>query len=351
MIPTDLDVNVIPALGAVTGDKEYARFCRDIHDGTELTKVDLLNDSKLTEFYDEPTVDVVYDYVEVKPMLPPRGRRLSSDSGENYERDDGGVLPPGSRKPTNDNSDSSGDDYEVVDLPPPRLTKNHYLNPSLSLSLHLPSAKLNLSHYQNIHVHDFKEASPHGDDGNYDDNEDDDADNPYLDDSDYIYPDDELEPTIPRDSEPKAQQEKLDLRKKPGKLSLNLKRLSEIIIRKTVPKSSHPAPSVHSQGTSDATVSAAQGPFRLQHPYSITYSIVKSFHGHCRSSTTTESDSTSTYSIVSKPFHGHCLSTWTGSDSTMDRDSTSLSTVTCWQLVRDHPWSSRMISEVFLCLK
>lgn len=99
MIPSDLDVKVNPALGAVKGDSTYARFCKEIHDGTELSKIDLLNSSKLLEYSEEPTVDVVYDYVEIGPPLPPR-----SDSKRSEPTD-------------------SDEDYEDVDLPPPRPPK------------------------------------------------------------------------------------------------------------------------------------------------------------------------------------------------------------------------------------
>lgn len=101
MIPEHLDVNVFPALGAVIGDKEYARFCKEIHDGTELTKVDFSKHDTIT--LEEPTVDVIYDYAEVKPLLPRRKRRESNQS---------------------DNSDS--DDYDSIDVNkppiPPRTT-------------------------------------------------------------------------------------------------------------------------------------------------------------------------------------------------------------------------------------
>ena len=55
MIPTDLDVYVFPARGAILGDKEYARCCKTIHDSTKLSKVDLLESvSRLCECFEDP---------------------------------------------------------------------------------------------------------------------------------------------------------------------------------------------------------------------------------------------------------------------------------------------------------
>ena len=100
MIPTDLEVSVRPAEGALTGDETYARFCRKIHDGADLEKVDLsamINPSRLSS---ERDVEFLYEYVEKKPPVPPRS--------------------PGGLKPGSGHSDSRKD---YVDLPPPRPPK------------------------------------------------------------------------------------------------------------------------------------------------------------------------------------------------------------------------------------
>ena len=99
MIPTDLEVSVFAAKGALTGDETYARFCRKIHDGADLAKVDLsaINASRL---YGERDVELLYEYVEVKPPVPPRS--------------------PGGLKPGSGHSDSSD---EYVDVRPPRPPK------------------------------------------------------------------------------------------------------------------------------------------------------------------------------------------------------------------------------------
>ena len=94
LIPTDLDVTLRPALGALTGDKDYARFCKNIHDGVDLQKrIDLssLNASKLCiESGDaaEFTVEVLYDYEEMKPPIPaknPSGRQSEGCYDECYD--------------------------------------------------------------------------------------------------------------------------------------------------------------------------------------------------------------------------------------------------------------------------
>ena len=105
MISADLDVSVRPAEGAITGDETYARFCKDVHDGANLEKVDLslINVLRLCG---EPNVEVLYDYTEMKPPLPPR---IS-----------GGLEPEG------DDSDSS---EEYVEVPPPRPPRNTSLKP------------------------------------------------------------------------------------------------------------------------------------------------------------------------------------------------------------------------------
>ena len=61
LIPTDLDVNVFPARGALLGDKEYARFCKAIHDSTELlSKVNLFeNASRLCECFEDPAEEAL----------------------------------------------------------------------------------------------------------------------------------------------------------------------------------------------------------------------------------------------------------------------------------------------------
>ena len=74
LIPTDLDVTVYPALGALTNDKGYARFCKNIHDGADLQKATnlfILNASKLSTERDVE-LEVLDAYEEIKPPIPPR---------------------------------------------------------------------------------------------------------------------------------------------------------------------------------------------------------------------------------------------------------------------------------------
>ena len=71
LIPTDLDVNVFPARGALLGDKEYARFCKAIHDSTELlSKVNLFeNASRLCECFEDPAEEALENN-EVADLFP-----------------------------------------------------------------------------------------------------------------------------------------------------------------------------------------------------------------------------------------------------------------------------------------
>ena len=94
LIPTDLDVSVCPAKGAITGDETYTRFCKEIHDGAYLEKVDLsgINAFRLS---DEPDLEVLYDYTEVKPAIPPRSSGdLQSESGDSGSSDEYVEVPP-----------------------------------------------------------------------------------------------------------------------------------------------------------------------------------------------------------------------------------------------------------------
>lgn len=81
MLPTDLDVSVYPALGALTNDKAYTRFCKSIHDGADLQKAIELSKMKESKVCTESEVDVevLYDYEEIKPSIPPRRPKHPAD--------------------------------------------------------------------------------------------------------------------------------------------------------------------------------------------------------------------------------------------------------------------------------
>ena len=87
MVPTDLDVSVNPALGAVVNDKAHTRFCRSIHDGVDLQKAIELSKMKGSKLYAEVEVDVevLYDYEEVKPMIPARSPKHPQDCEDEAE--------------------------------------------------------------------------------------------------------------------------------------------------------------------------------------------------------------------------------------------------------------------------
>ena len=237
MIPVDLDVNVFPALGAVVGDKEYARFCKEIHDGTKLTKVDFSKqDSSM--MFEEPTVDVVYDYAEVKPLPPRRKHRdsnqsMNSDSSNEYEDVDVNK-PPIARRPQSTPVMTQSKALEEIERPPrpPRPPKPKPLPP-----MSLNRVPLN----ENMHGDIEKpvgvcEASPcHFDEGS-DDNVDDDDESLYVSsDEDYIYPEiDVLEWSTSSCDKPESPKQQLYHCEKPKKTTIKERLIAKL---KIAPKS------------------------------------------------------------------------------------------------------------------
>lgn len=219
MIPADLDVNVFPAHGAVIGDKKYARFCREIHDGTELTKVDFSKQGSM--MFDEPTVDVIYDYAEVKPLLPRRERLESnqsdtSDSSNDYEDVNKPPIPPRTISMPTMTQSKAGEEIERPPRPPKPKTLSMSLEP--------------VPPYENMHAgSEIKapiekplgscEASPRDFDEGSDGTFDDDDENPYVSsDEDYIYPEyDQPEWNTPSHGTPESPKERLDLSERPKK--------------------------------------------------------------------------------------------------------------------------------------
>ena len=95
MIPTNSNVNVRPALGAMTGDEMYTRFCSDIHDGADLEKVNF-SLANIPRLRSEPDVTVLYEYEEMSPPVPLR----CIDAADGYVE-----VPPG-RAPKHHSSTS-----------------------------------------------------------------------------------------------------------------------------------------------------------------------------------------------------------------------------------------------------
>lgn len=91
MVPEDLDVLVRPAEGALTGDQTYVRFCKEIHDGVDLEKINL-SLANASTLYGGGDVEVLYDYVDVRPLVPTRspGENVDSDSSDEYTE----IPPP-----------------------------------------------------------------------------------------------------------------------------------------------------------------------------------------------------------------------------------------------------------------
>ncbi|XP_068693570.1 uncharacterized protein [Montipora foliosa] len=118
MIPMDLDVSVLPAVGALAKDEEYVRICKRIHDGANLEKVDisLINATRLC---DDSAEEQIYDYAEVKPRIPPRSP-CGSHSGSSYDDVEYYEIPlPPSRPPK----------PEKLKSPPVKATKPTVLAP------------------------------------------------------------------------------------------------------------------------------------------------------------------------------------------------------------------------------
>ena len=70
--PTDLSIKFSPALGLLRGDSNYARICKEFHDGVDLEKIKKID--KLDAFFSRDTVQQVdlADYEEIPPVVPPR---------------------------------------------------------------------------------------------------------------------------------------------------------------------------------------------------------------------------------------------------------------------------------------
>ena len=134
MIPTDLDVCVFPARGAILGDKEYARFCKAMHDST-VSKVDLFeNDFRLCACFED--------------LAKPTNPEQASSLGEMPIRSDGHVLT----RTSNENPSSTLNDHAPPR--PPRPEKLPRSKPPIAPETHKqassPNARLNQSPHQSI---------------------------------------------------------------------------------------------------------------------------------------------------------------------------------------------------------
>ena len=256
MIPAQLDVNVFPALGAVIGDKEYARFCKEIHDGTELTKVDFsANDSMM---FKEPTVDVMYDYAEMKPLLPRRDSNQSNYS--DYEDIDVNKppLPPRTtsmdhKAMTLSNVCEDADWPPRPPKPPPRPKPKPLLVPQYENTQSGSEFKAPIEMPSRI-----CEASPRHFDDSYDDNVDDEDENPYLSsDEDYIYPD-ELESNTSSCVKLESPKEQPDLSESPTKTTIKKGFMDRL--KKAVPKSHFFSSNVSRPGSSQGSCPTSSSP-------------------------------------------------------------------------------------------
>ena len=162
MIPTDLDVCVFPAHGAILGDKEYARFCKAIHDSTELlSKVDLFeNGSRLCECFEDPAEEIIENNEVVdllssqtiqdthgvskpKPTTPKQTTSLS-----------GLLIRGGEHMLTTSNENPSNTSNDQPPSRPPPVESLQRSNPSIApkppKQASLSSARLNQSPHQSI---------------------------------------------------------------------------------------------------------------------------------------------------------------------------------------------------------
>ena len=322
LIPTDLDVSVCPAEGAITGDETYTRFCKEIHDGAYLEKVDLsgINAFRLS---DEPDLEVLYDYTEVKPAIPPRSSGdLQSESGDSDSSDEYVEVPPprppkalNPKRPpiapkpprqtppqypqhedresdevflgTNENATSWADQSDVPPRPPPRtlslqtsstatrgdVADNSYDNvqPDKNLPNSQKDDKIPISPVQTEHTAITADSDVDDEDDDFDDDDDDDNDRDYDSyatddvnsgsDHDYLYPDDHdyLYPDLPvGNSENTPSPSEENLDQ--GKKSSLKKRISGFF-KKAAPRPAPrttESPSIAFQPTSSASTSESQ---------------------------------------------------------------------------------------------
>lgn len=161
MIPTDLDVYVFPARGAILGDKEYARFCKAIHNFTKLSKVDLFrNSSRLCKCFVDPAEEKIENN-EVVDFLPsqtiqdthrhsipkPANPKQASSLSGMLIRTGGHVLTTSNENPSNTSNDHAPPRPLRVESPP---RSKPPIPPETPKQAPSPSARLNQSPHQSI---------------------------------------------------------------------------------------------------------------------------------------------------------------------------------------------------------
>lgn len=149
MIPTDLDVNLFPARGAILGDKEYARSCKAIHDSTELSKVDLFeNGSRLCQCLEDPA-DEEIENNEVVDLLPSQTIQDTPKltSPEEASSLSGMLIQNGGHVLTTSNDNPSN---TLNDHAPPRPPRPEPLPPKPPKRASSREAKFNQSPHQRV---------------------------------------------------------------------------------------------------------------------------------------------------------------------------------------------------------
>lgn len=156
MIPTDLDVYLFPARGAILGDKEYARSCKAIHDSTELSKVGLFeNGSRLCQCLEDPA-DEEIENNEVVDLLPSQTIQDTPKltSPEEASSLSGTLIQNGGHVLTTSNDNPSN---TLNDHTPPRPPRAESLPPSKApvapkppKRASSPEARLNQSPHQRV---------------------------------------------------------------------------------------------------------------------------------------------------------------------------------------------------------
>lgn len=149
MIPTDVDVNLFPARGAILGDKEYARSCKAIHDSTELSKVDLFeNGSRLCQCLEDPA-DEEIENNEVVDLLPSQTIQDTPKltSPEEASSLSGMLIQNGGHVLTTSNDNPSN---TLNDHAPPRPPRPEPLPPKPPKRASSREAKFNQSPHQRV---------------------------------------------------------------------------------------------------------------------------------------------------------------------------------------------------------
>lgn len=126
--PTDLSITFSPALGLLKGESNYARICKEFHDGVDLEKIK--NRRQLNAYLSKDTVQQEdLDYEEIPPLVPPRAALREPEVMESSDDVDSEEWSDSAVEEQSDDSAAGGESIEEQAnankscLPPPRPPK------------------------------------------------------------------------------------------------------------------------------------------------------------------------------------------------------------------------------------